>query len=167
MEGLFHKDKGLIAGEGYAVSRQHLDKGLGTGLSRDAVCGEPTQPTRKLDRMESAWVWRQPVGLPWAPHPCPDPSRCSQFNSVAQLCPTLCDPMDCNMPRFPVHHQLPELTQTHVHLVGDTIQPSHLLLSPSPPAFNVSENQGPFQLVSSSHQVAKVLELQLQHQSFQ
>ena len=69
------------------------------------------------------------------------------------------------MPRFPVHHQLPELTQTHFHLVGDTIQPSHLLLSPSPPAFNVSENQGPFQLVSSSHQVAKVLELQLQ--SFQ
>ena len=71
------------------------------------------------------------------------------------------------MPRFPVHHQLPELTQTHVHRVGDTIQPSHLLLSPSPPAFNVSENQGPFQLVSSSHQVANVLELQLQHQSFQ
>ena len=61
-----------------------------------------------------------------------------QFSSVTQLCPTLCDPMDCNMPSFPVHHQLPKLAQAHVHRVSDAIQPSHPLLSPSPPAFNLS-----------------------------
>ena len=89
------------------------------------------------------------------------------FCSVAQLCPTLCDPMDCSMPGFPVHHQIPEPTQTHVHRVGDAIQPSHPLSSPSPPTFNFSQHQGLFQWVSSLHQVAKVLEFQLQHQSFQ
>ena len=66
----------------------------------------------------------------------------SQFSSVAQLCTTLCDPMDCSMPGFPVHHQLSELAQTHVHLVDDAIQPSHPLLSPSPPAFNLSQHRG-------------------------
>ena len=75
--------------------------------------------------------------------------------------------MDCNMTGFPVHHQLPELAQTHVHQVCDAIQPSHPLSSPSPSAFNLSQHQGLFQWVSSSHQVAKVLEFQLQHQSFQ
>ena len=74
--------------------------------------------------------------------------------------------MDCSMPDFPVHHQLPEFTQTHVRWVGDAIQPSHPLSSLSPPAFNLSQHQGLLQGVSSSHQVAKVLELQLQHQSF-
>ena len=88
-------------------------------------------------------------------------------SSVAQLCPTLCNPMCCNTPGFPVHRQLPELAQTHVHQVGDAIQISHPLSFPSPPAFNLSQHQGLFQWVSSSHQVAKVLELQLQHQSFQ
>ena len=78
-----------------------------------------------------------------------------QFSSVAQSCPALCDPMDCSMPDFPVHHHLPELTQTHVHQVGDTIQPFHPLLTPSPPAFSVSQHQGLFQGVSSSHQVTK------------
>ena len=82
--------------------------------------------------------------------------------SVPSLGPIrLCDPMDCSMPGFPVHDQLPELAQTHVHQAGDAIQPSHPLLSPSPPAFNLSQHQGLFQGVSSSHQVAKVLELQL------
>ena len=75
--------------------------------------------------------------------------------------------MDCSRPDFPVHHQLPELAQTHVHRVSDTIQPSNPLSPPSPPAFNLSHHQGLFQWVSSSYQVAKVLELQLQHQSFQ
>ena len=88
-------------------------------------------------------------------------------SSVAQLCPTLWDPMDCSMPGLPVHHQLPEFTQTHVHRVGDTIQASHPLSSTSSPAFTLSQHEGLFQWVSSSHQVAKVLELQLQHQSFQ
>ena len=91
----------------------------------------------------------------------------SPVQSVAQSCPTLCDPMDCSMPAFPVLHQLPELAQTHVHWVGDAIQPSHPLSSPSPPVFNLSQHQGLFQGVSSSHQVAKVLKFQLQHQSFQ
>ena len=90
-----------------------------------------------------------------------------QFSSVVQSCPTLCDPMDSSTPGFPVHHHLPESTQTHVHWVGDAIKPSHPLSSPSPPAFNLSQNQGPFNWVSSSHQVANVLEFQLQHQSFQ
>ena len=75
--------------------------------------------------------------------------------------------MDCSMPGLPVHHQLPEVTQTHVHWVGDAIQPSHPLLFPSPPAFHLSQYQNLFQWVSSSHQMAKVLEDQLQHQSFQ
>ena len=75
--------------------------------------------------------------------------------------------MDCSTPGFPVHHQLPELIQTHVHWGDDAIQPSHPLSSPSPPAFNLSQLQGLFQWVSSSHQVIKVLELQLQHQSLQ
>ena len=90
-----------------------------------------------------------------------------QFSSLAQLCPTLCDPMGFRTPGFPVHHQLLELAQTHVHRVSDAIQPSHPLLSPSPPAFSLSQHQGVFQGVSSLHQVAKVLEFQLQHQSFQ
>ena len=84
-----------------------------------------------------------------------------QFSSVAQLCLSLCNPLDCSTP------SLPEFTQTHVHWVGDAIQPSHPLSSPSPPAFNLSWHQGFFQGVSSSHQVAQALELQLQHQSFQ
>ena len=90
-----------------------------------------------------------------------------QFSSVAQSCPTLYNPMNCSMPGLPVHQQLPESTQTHVHWVSNAIQPSHPLLSPSPPALNLSQHQGLFQWVSSSHQVAKVLEFQLQHKSFQ
>ena len=88
-------------------------------------------------------------------------------SSVTQSCLTLCDPMDCSTTGLPVHHQLPELAQTHVHWVGDAIQPSHPLSSPSLPAFNLSQHQGLFQWVGSSPQVAKVLELQLQYQSFQ
>ena len=90
-----------------------------------------------------------------------------QFISVAQLCRTLWDPMNRSTPGLPVHHQLPEFTPTHVHWVGDAIQPSYPLSSPYPPAFNLSQHQGLFQWVNSSHQVAKVLEFQLQHQSFQ
>ena len=90
-----------------------------------------------------------------------------QFSSVVQSCPTLCDPMNCSTPGLPVHHKLPGFTQTHVYRVGDAIQPSHPLSSPSPPAPNPSQLQGLFQWINSSHEVAKVLELQLQHQSFQ
>ena len=84
-----------------------------------------------------------------------------QFSSVAQSCPTLCDPMNRSTPGLPVHHQLPELTQTRVHRVRDAIQPSHPLSSPSPPALNPSQHQSLFQWVNSSHEVARVLELQL------
>ena len=91
----------------------------------------------------------------------------NEFSSVTQSCPTLCNPMNCRTPGLPVHHQLPESTQTHAHPVGDAIKLSHLLLSPSPPALNLSPHQGLFQWVSSPHQVAKVLEFQIQHQSFQ
>ena len=81
-----------------------------------------------------------------------------QVSSVAQSCPTLCDPMDCSTPGLPVHHQLLESTQTHVHRVDDAILSSHPLSSPSPPTFSLSQHQGLFQWVSSSHQVAKVLQ---------
>ena len=84
-----------------------------------------------------------------------------QFSSVTQSCPTLCDPMNRSMPGLPVHHHLPEFTQTHIHWVGDAIQPSHPLSSPFPPAPNPSQHQSLFQWVNSSHQVAKVLEFQL------
>ena len=90
-----------------------------------------------------------------------------QFISVCQSCLTLCYPMVCSTPGLPVHSQLPEFTQTHVHWVGDAIQSSHPLSSPSPPALNLSQHQGLFKWVSYSHQVAKVLEFQLQRQSFQ
>ena len=90
-----------------------------------------------------------------------------QFSSVAQSCPTLCDPMNHSTPGLPVHHQLLEFTETHVHQVGDAFQPSHPLSSPSLPVPNPSQHQGLFQWVNSSHEVAKVLEFQLQHQSFQ
>ena len=90
-----------------------------------------------------------------------------QFSPVTQSYLTLYDHIDCSTPGLTVHHQLLEPTQTHVHWVGDAIQLSHPLLSSSPPALNLSQHQGLFKWVSSSHLVAKVLEFQLQHQSFQ
>ena len=90
-----------------------------------------------------------------------------QFSSVAQSCPTLCNPMNRSTPGLPVHHQLPEFTQTHIHQVSNAIQPSHPLLSPSPPAPNPSQHQSLFQWVNSSHEVAKALEFQLYYHSFQ
>ena len=88
----------------------------------------------------------------------------SQFSSFPQSCPNIWDSMGCNTPGFPVHHHLPWIAQTHVHRVSDAIQPSHSLLSSSPPAFNLSQHQGLFQWINSLHQVANVLKLQLQHQ---
>ena len=84
-----------------------------------------------------------------------------QFSSVTQSCLTLCNPMNHSTPGLPVHHQLVEFTQTHVHWVRDAIQPSHPLSSPSPPALNPSQHQSLFQWVNSSHEVAQVLEFQL------
>ena len=90
-----------------------------------------------------------------------------QFSSVTQSCPTLCNPMNRSTPGLAVHHQLPESTETHVHWVSDAIQPSHPLLSAASPALSLSQHQSLFQCVSSLHQMAKVLEFQLQQQSFQ
>ena len=98
---------------------------------------------------------------------CLDLCSSVQFSSVPQLCLTLCEPIDCSMPGLPVHYRLLEFTQAHVHWVRDAIQTSHSLLSPSSPAFNLSQHQGLFQWASSSHQVAKELEFQLQHRCFQ
>ena len=100
--------------------------------------------------------WHIVKGAPWL-----GTSLSVQFSSVAQSCPTLCDPMNRSTPGLPVHHQLPEFTQTHVHRVGDAIQPSHPRSSPPPPAPNPSQHQSLFQWVNSSHEVAKVLEFQL------
>ena len=94
------------------------------------------------------WQWHLQICM--SNHPC-----ILGISSVAQSCPTLCDPMDCSTPGFLVHHQLLEPAQTHVHHVSDTIQPSHPLSSPSPPAFNLSQHQGLFQWVNSLHQVPK------------
>ena len=112
----------------------------------------------KWERQPSPWIKAR---RDWGIH-----QNDSQFSSGPQSCPTLCDPMDCSTPGLPVHHQLPEFTQAHVHRVGDAIQPSHPLSSPSPPALNLSQHQGLFQWVRSFHHVPKVLEFQLQHQSF-
>ena len=95
------------------------------------------------------------IQIQGAPHDSID-----QIRSVAQSCPTLCDPMNCSTPGLPVHHQLPEFTQTHIHRVSDAIQPSHPLSSPSPLAPNPSQLQSLFQWVNSSYEVAKVLEFQ-------
>ena len=116
---------------------------------------EPAWQCRSHKRCQfDPWVWK----IPWSS---------VQFSSVTQSCPILCDPMNCSMPGLPDYHQLPDFTQTHVHRVGDAIQPSHHLSATSPPALNLPQHQGLFKWVSSSHQVAKVLEFQLQHQSFQ
>ena len=129
--------------------------------------GQEEGPHQELN-VATPWSWTfWPLEL-WEMCLLFKPSSLSvQFSSVSQSCSTLCNPMDCSTLGLPVHYQLLELTQTHVHWVSDTIQPSHPLSSPSPPTFSLSQNQGVFQWVSSSHQVAKVLEFQLQHHSFQ
>ena len=129
------------------------------------VCFDPNWPSQA--RLWRVWGTNEynliSTSLMWSPII----GGSVQFISVTQLCLTFCDPMNCSMPGLPVHHQLREFTQTHVHRVSDAIQPSHPLSSPSPPAPNPSQHQGLFQWVSSSHEVTKVLEIQLQHQSFQ
>ena len=107
-------------------------------------------------------LWWSALELLWPLRVCHLAYKCVtmrvsvQFSSVSQLCLTFCNPMDCSTPGFSVHHQLPELAQTHVHWVGDAIQPCYPLSSPSPPVFHLSHHQGLYQWVSSSHQVAKL-----------
>ena len=123
-----------------------------------------TEPYSRNYRPETqSWAQMNPLMIVMhGTFESPSPCCCS---SVAQSCPTLCNPMNCSTPGFPVLHHLPELAQTHVHLVSDTIQPSRPPSSPSLTAFSLSQHQGLFQWVGSSQQVAKVLELQ--HQSSQ
>ena len=120
---------------------------------------------RIVAKAEAPILW-PPDRKSWLTGKDPDGGKV-QFSLVAQSCLTFCDPMDCSIPGLPVYHQLLEFTQTHAHWVVDAIQPSHPLSSPSPHDFSLSQHQGLFKWVSSSHQVAKVLEFQLQHQSFQ
>ena len=121
----------------------------------------------EIKRNKQTQIQREECWLPraggWGLKKC----HLVQLSSIAQLCPTLCESMSRSTPGLPVHHQLPEFTQIHVHWDGNTIQPSHPLSSPSPPTLNLSQHQGLFKWISSSYQVAKVLEFQLQHQSFQ
>ena len=113
-----------------------------------------------------SYRWRHSGAHSWVV--CQRFKASKQYSSVQLLSHVrLWNPKGCSTPGFPVQHQLLEFTQTHVHTFGDAIQPSHPLSSPSPPAFNLSQHQGLFKWVSSLHQVAKVLEFQLQHQSFQ
>ena len=119
------------------------------------------------DRAETRWFRGRCTFLKWYEGSFKTLKISISISSVVQSCPTLCDPTNCSTPGFPVLHQLPELTQTHVHRVSDAIQLSHPLLSPSLPAFYLSQHQSLFQWIGSSHQVAKVLELQLQDQFFQ
>ena len=121
-----------------------------------------------LNNYRKSWKWTireinsDPYITPTANHyNCIWTLLYNQFSSVAQSCLTLCDPMNHSTPGPPVHHQLPKFTQTHVHPVDYAIQLSHPLLSPSPSVPNPSQHQGLFQWVSSSHEVAKVLEFQL------
>ena len=86
--------------------------------------------------------------------------------SVVQSCPTLCDPTDCSTPGLPIPHRLPEFAQVHVHCISDAVQPSHPLMTSSPSALDLSQHYGVFQYVICSHQMTKILELQLHHQSF-
>ena len=138
----------------------------------DGWMGSPTQWTWVWVNSRSWWwterPWVMDSGLPF-PSPMHESEKwkVKSESEVAQSCLTLWDPMDCSTPGFPVFHHLLELAQTHVHWVCDTIQPSCPLSSPSPPAFSLSQHQGLFSWVISSHQEAKVAELQLQHQSFQ
>ena len=114
------------------------------------------QPSYGCLAFEANWKSEKNLFISFVPYSV-------QFSSVAQSCPTLCDPMNHSMPGLPIQHKLPEFTQMHVHRVGDAILPSHPLSSPSPPAPNPSWHQGLFQWINSSREVAKVLEFQLQH----
>ena len=133
--------------QGLTVQHRQLCSGLCGSLDRRGVWG---RMDTSICMAES--LWKHPNMV----------NQCSdQIRSVAESCPTLCDPMNHSTPGLPVHHQLLEFTETHVHRVSDAIQPSHPLSSPSPPVPNPSQHYSLFQWVNSSHEVAKVLEFQL------
>ena len=149
---------------GFVIAEEE-DLALGPGTRLDHLCSrvllkykKGTEKTSDIDirrGMESAALTSLNKGVIYFFH-----SGSVHFSSVTQSCLTLCDPMDCSTPGFPVHHHYPVPAQTHVHQVGDAIQPPHPLSAPSPPAPNPSQHQSLFQWVNSSHEVAKVLEFQ-------
>ena len=146
------------------LSREFSKQNTGVGCCAHLQGIFPTQGSNLhlllLLHWQAESLTLMPTGKPLAYHSV-------QFSSVAQSYPILCDHMNRSTPGLHVHYQLLEFTQTHTHQVGDAIQPSHPLSSPSPPAPNPSQHQGLFQWVNCSHEVAKILEFQLQHQSFQ
>ena len=146
MQHAWGKKKKKHKGKALESESLGLNPGSTANQSVDLV---PLSPLGKVQTMSLSYSWVEVM------------IKYVQFSSVTQSCQTLCNPMVCSMPGFPVHPQLPESTQTHVHWVGDAIQPSHPLSSPSPPAFNLSQHEDLFKWISSSHQVAKVLEFQL------
>ena len=166
-------DSSLPGSSVHGISQARILEWVAISFSRGSFwCRDPTQVSRIAGRLFTNWAPREAhyfsekdtkVCLFFSE----EDTGSVQLSSVTQSCPILCDPVNRSTPGLPVHHQLPESTQTHVHRVGDAIQPSHPLSSPSPPAPNPSQHQGLFQWVNSSHEVAKVLEFQLQHQSFQ
>ena len=143
-----------------SANSAHLEEGTRRQETR-------RQPWEKGEDVEGPVRKVQEAEKPARSHALTSFHNSVQFSSVTQSCPTLFDPMNHSTLGLPVHHKLPEFTQTHVHWVGDAIHSSHPLSSPSPPAANPSQHQGLFQWVNSSHEVAKVLEFQLQHQPFQ
>ena len=155
---LTRKDKGLL---GNTESSQCPSHESHCGLHRVRSCTSLCCPPRLSQFCSQSYLLKNHLfyflGLAETVHL----KIFHQFSSVTQSCLTLCNPMDCSMPDFPVYHQRLQHDQTHVHRVSDAIQPSHPLSSPSPPAFTLSQHQGLFKWVSSSHHVAKVLEFPL------
>ena len=146
-----HKDKAC----GQFVPRRA--QGVGTVSNTMSTCSQlPSAAVMGLHWV--AVTWAQSIDMLGN---ATSSSASDQIRSVAQSCPTLCNPMNRSTPGLPVHHQLLEFTETHIHWVSDAIQPSHPLSSPSPPASNPSQHQGLFQWINTSHEVAKVLEFQL------
>ena len=169
----------LLNGSGPSIISDVASCNLDSGLPRWL------QAVKNLPAMQETWVrslgWEEPLEngkathssiltwrIPWTEwsmesqrirHDWVTFTHFTQFSSVAQSCPTLCNSMNCSTPGLPVHHQLPEFTQTHVHRVSDAIQPSHPLSPPSPPAPNPSQHHSIFQWVKSWHEVAKVLDV--------
>ena len=142
-----------------SLGQDPLEKGMATHSS---ILAWRIPWIEEPDRLYSSWGHKE-SGHNWATNR--HIRIISSGQSLSRI--WLCHPTDCSTPGFPVHHQLLKLPEAHVHRISDDIQPPHPLLSPSPAAFNPSQHQGLFQWVSSLHQVARVLEFQLQHQSFQ
>ena len=145
------------------IANHISNNGLVCRIHKEHLKLKTKKPNNPIQNGQRNWIDTSPKEIYKGPisNKTRSPLLTIQFSSVAQSCPTLCDPMNLSTPGLPVHHQLPEFTQTHVHPVSDAIQPSHPLSSPSPPAPSASQHQSLFQWVNSLHETAKVLEFQL------